>query len=214
MICQRCLQRATKRSAPSFLAKSTQSSPLLSSAGRSFSQTLRYRAAAESAQTETPPSAGSDGAAIPPATVGDKAATKTTPLSSVPAGTVLKGLNFLKNKTDPVALEDAEYPAWLWKVLEKKEDSAKKDAVEGDLFAKSKKQRQRAAKALRRQAAQNPDSLVPKIPLYEQSIDLPRGDGTIDGAKDAAGKRKELTQSMRNMRRNKIKEANFLKGMN
>lgn len=59
-------------------------------------------------------------------------------VSSVPAGTVLKGLNFMKNKQDPVALEDHEYPAWLWTALEKKADAmgSGKEA-EGDLFCAS-----------------------------------------------------------------------------
>jgi large subunit ribosomal protein L54 len=59
--------------------------------------------------------------------------------SSVPAGTVLKGLNFMKNKQDPVAMEDHEYPDWLWEVLaEKKEAASSKGAdAEGDLFCKS-----------------------------------------------------------------------------
>lgn len=58
--------------------------------------------------------------------------------SSVPAGTVLKGINFMKNAQDPIALEDGEYPAWLWSVLDKK-DGAKdgEDAGEGDLFCES-----------------------------------------------------------------------------
>src|SRR6202000_2030635 len=42
--------------------------------------------------------------------------------SSAPAGTVLKGLNFMKNKQDPIALEDEEYPAWLWGVLAEAKD--------------------------------------------------------------------------------------------
>jgi large subunit ribosomal protein L54 len=37
--------------------------------------------------------------------------------SSVPAGTPLKGLNIYKGKDDPVAMEDTEYPDWLWGVL-------------------------------------------------------------------------------------------------
>lgn len=58
--------------------------------------------------------------------------------SSVPAGTVLKGLNFFKNKQDPLALEDNEYPDWLWGVLAEAE--AKKGGegeAEGDLFGMS-----------------------------------------------------------------------------
>ncbi|WVW78414.1 hypothetical protein I302_100368 [Kwoniella bestiolae CBS 10118] len=38
--------------------------------------------------------------------------------SSVPAGTKLTGLSILKDKPDPVALEDEEYPPWLWTLLE------------------------------------------------------------------------------------------------
>lgn len=40
--------------------------------------------------------------------------------SSVAKGTVLKGINVLKQGTDPVAKEDHEYPDWLWKLLEPK----------------------------------------------------------------------------------------------
>jgi len=79
--------------------------------------------------------------------------------------------------------------------------------------AKSKKQRRLAAKALRRQQALNPDMLEPKIPMYEQSIDLPAGDVTLAGNKDALNARGELTHAMRKHRRSKIKEGNFLKAM-
>ena len=54
--------------------------------------------------------------------------------SSIPAGQVLKGLNFLKNAQDPVALEDEEYPEWLWSALERKGEGEKGEGVEGDLF--------------------------------------------------------------------------------
>lgn len=54
--------------------------------------------------------------------------------SSVPAGTPLKGLNFYKNKTDPVAMEDSEYPSWLWTALTP--EGKKEEAAEGDLFCK------------------------------------------------------------------------------
>ena len=59
----------------------------------------------------------------------------------------------------------------------------------------------------------NPEMLQPKIPLYEQSIDLPAGDGTLHGAIEAGGARQELTKAMRENRRAKIKEANFLKAL-
>lgn len=82
-----------------------------------------------------------------------------------------------------------------------------------DVLAKSKKQRRLAAKALKKQQLLNPESLAPKIPLYEQSIDLPGADGTIEGNKVAYKAQEELTRAMREKRRSKIKEDNFLREM-
>jgi len=126
----------------------------------------------------------------------------------------LKGLNFIKGKQDPVALEDSEYPAWLWTILNKKEDSEAASGVnEGDLFSKSAKTRRKAAKALRKQNLLDPDRMAPKIPIYEQSIDLPGGDGSPTGAVKAEAARDELTKAMRGKRRSAIKEDNFLRAM-
>jgi large subunit ribosomal protein L54 len=44
-------------------------------------------------------------------------------------------LNFYKDKQDPVAMADEEYPAWLWKVLDKTSgDAAGAKVDEGDLY--------------------------------------------------------------------------------
>ena len=51
------------------------------------------------------------------------------------------------------------------------------------------------------------------MPLEQQSINLPSGDGTLDGALHAFGARQDLTQAMRQARKKAIKEANFLKSM-
>ena len=51
------------------------------------------------------------------------------------------------------------------------------------------------------------------MPLYEQSVDLPAGDGSVRGALKAGEAREELTRKMREKRRGSIKEENFLKGM-
>lgn len=106
-------------------------------------------------------------------------------------------------------MEDSEYPEWLWTILQRQEKKA--ETAAGDLFSKSKKQRRLAAKRLRKEQMLNPP--VPKIPLYEQTIDLPAGDGSLDGNVQAAGARGELTKAMRTKRRGAIKEANFLKAM-
>lgn len=74
--------------------------------------------------------------------------------------------------------------------------------------AKSQKQRRKAAKAARKAAVDNPSSLLPIVPLEQQSIDLPAGnEGEAEQARDA------LRVAMRNARRKGIKEANFLKTM-
>ncbi|WVQ75998.1 hypothetical protein IAR50_005634 [Cryptococcus sp. DSM 104548] len=39
-------------------------------------------------------------------------------ISSCPAGTPLSNLSILKDKPDPVALPDDQYPAWLWTLLD------------------------------------------------------------------------------------------------
>ncbi len=39
-------------------------------------------------------------------------------VSSCPPGTTLSGLNIFKDRADPVALPDEQYPKWLWTILE------------------------------------------------------------------------------------------------
>jgi large subunit ribosomal protein L54 len=51
------------------------------------------------------------------------------------------------------------------------------------------------------------------VHITEQTIDLPRGDGTIQGAVQAGEAREELTKALRQKRRANIKESNFLKAM-
>ncbi|KAK4635644.1 hypothetical protein CLAFUW4_00239 [Fulvia fulva] len=218
MICRQCAQRLARRNTSHITS-------------RAFSQTTSNRAQAVTAQTTTAtnprpndrPAATSTSAAQPfstPLTPApenldlptnkdvDKSKKPLQIQSSVPAGTVLKGLNFMKNKQDPVALEDSEYPPWLWTVLNKSgaESGSGLDA-EGDLFSKSKKQRRIAAKALKKRQLLDPESLVEKVPIYEQSVDLPRD------PRESLGAREQLTKAMRERRRSKIKEDNFLKEM-
>jgi len=85
--------------------------------------------------------------------------------------------------------------------------------MESIYTAKSAKARRMAAKRQRKNAEMHPERSEKKIPIYEQSIDLPAGDGTPQGAAEALGAREHLTQAMRGKRRRDIKEANFLKSM-
>jgi large subunit ribosomal protein L54 len=132
MICHRCLYRASAlRIRPS------------------FTHSLTTSAAAPS--PSSPPATASTSAAQPFSTPLSPAPNATSlgvhlrpkpkiplPISIAPAGTALKGLNFLKGREDPVALPEEEYPEWLWHCL----DAGKKGGDEGvestgDEFCKS-----------------------------------------------------------------------------
>lgn len=56
------------------------------------------------------PSSSADEAAAAP----EGSSRRLHPQSTVSAGTVLRGLNYMKNKPEVLALEDHEYPEWLW----------------------------------------------------------------------------------------------------
>ena len=145
MICRNCLRAAARSRIPEL--PSAQLS-------RFFCASSALRNATAIGATQTAPRQGSPGSHNPPAATptstaqpfsgpltpsakkqAPKESTKSHPLvkSSVPAGTPLKGLNFLKNQTDPIAMDDSEYPPWLWTILERQEK--KGDAAgAGDLF--------------------------------------------------------------------------------
>ncbi|KAK8902843.1 hypothetical protein QC760_008345 [Botrytis cinerea] len=139
---------------------------------------------------------------------------KSTPLptSSIPAGTILQGLNFLKGRDDPVALKEEEYPEWLWHCLDEKKAADGGATAGGDEFSKSKKLRRAAAKARRKaeeRALLSGDTslLEVKVPLQQQSVDLSsEGEAALE-------QRGDLVKAMRKERRAKIKEGNYLKGM-
>lgn len=56
-------------------------------------------------------------------------------VSGTVAGTPLRHINYLKGKTDPIALEDSEYPDWLWTLLASSKTAATADGeAVGDLY--------------------------------------------------------------------------------
>ncbi len=103
---------------------------------------LSNQAVAESPSTKARGRTGNDAASpggVPAATSTSAAQPFSTPLtpspqaagitaarpkpakaikSLIPAGAPLRGLNYLKDRNDPVALPDAEYPEWLWTCIE------------------------------------------------------------------------------------------------
>ncbi|KAI8377026.1 mitochondrial ribosomal protein L37-domain-containing protein [Choanephora cucurbitarum] len=83
----------------------------------------------------------------------DATTTTTRKPSAAPKGTVLKGLQYIKDKPEPVALDDSEYPEWLWDLLDEKKQKQKttkpvnrqyhrkqnRDAIKAMNFMKDKK---------------------------------------------------------------------------
>ncbi|KAL4782041.1 mitochondrial ribosomal protein L37-domain-containing protein [Aspergillus varians] len=144
-----------------------------------------------------------------------KAAVERPPSSCIP-GTQLSGLNYFKNKPEVVALEDSEYPEWLWSLL----DSSKKEAKKGgvDPSTLNKKQRKRYEKKMAARAA----TLPVQIPIHHQATDITPATYNRDGkvpedllveAAESLETRSEITKSAREARRKAIREANFLSGL-
>ncbi|KAF4781887.1 hypothetical protein HER10_EVM0004690 [Colletotrichum scovillei] len=219
MICRTCMRRGAS-AIPRFQAPRASSLLVrpfsLSAPSRNAAEAPAAAAAAPAAPAATdakdaPPKLFSSTADVPEA---------AAPISSCPPGTVLNGLNYFKNKTDPVALPDEAYPDWLWTVLESKSEAVEStDDLAAEMFSKSKKQRKAAAKkqkALEAKVLASGDleALAPKVPLPQQSINLPgEKGGDVEHNLEAATKRDELRKAMRKDRKAKIKESNYLKSM-
>lgn len=139
MICTRCFSRRTPAFARAFTTTPSRlSTPI--TAETSTTATPRSPSGAPAA-TSKPGVAQPFSTPLTPAAAPAPSAKASAPKvqSSVPAGTVLKGLNFYKDKQDPVAMADEEYPAWLWRVLDKTSaDQAGVVVDEGDLYGMSK----------------------------------------------------------------------------
>ena len=146
MICRRCLLHAAKRDASFHTSRSISSSTFRAAEAVSAQVTTATNPRPHGKPAATSTSAAqpfSEPLAYSPQLTEDlpiERGQSKKPLkvqSSVPAGTVLKGLNFMKNKQDPIALEDHEYPEWLWGVLEKRVDGGKAgEEGDGDLFCR------------------------------------------------------------------------------
>jgi len=137
MICRQCLLRAL-RSQPKQQFRQFTSTARRNEAQQSMTE---HQAAKPSPRTTTSSSAAqpfSTPPSISSTAHGIDGKSKTQPpivMSSVPAGTPLKGLNFIKGKTDPVAMEDSEYPEWLWRILEDKKVE-EETGTDADIYCK------------------------------------------------------------------------------
>ncbi|KAK5189596.1 hypothetical protein LTR92_010498 [Exophiala xenobiotica] len=126
------------------------------------------------------------------------------PKSSVPGGAVLHGLGYTKAQPKITAMEDDEYPDWLWTLLDDKKATLGGEKV--DLSAMTNKQRTRYEKKQARLLEDTPKT----VPVHEQSKDLT---GPEDDAIVSLQRRQEITKSARGARRRSIRESNFLKSM-
>ncbi|RAK84077.1 hypothetical protein BO79DRAFT_240729 [Aspergillus costaricaensis CBS 115574] len=145
-----------------------------------------------------------------------KKAAVERPPSSCAAGQKMNGLNYFKNKPDVVALEDAEYPEWLWSLLD---DSKKNKTATGgvDPSTLNKKQRKRYEKKMAARAA----TLPPQIPIHHHATDITpaayNADAipadVLEAAAESLDKRTEIRRSAREARRKGIREDNFLRGL-
>ena len=130
MICHRCLQRLARRD----VVTST-SNAIVHLRPRPFSHSASPRSPPVAVET-TSASSSTSNTTSPPETITSNKRTAPAVVSSVPEGTPLKGLSFLKTQPDPLARADHEYPEWLWRVLDEQRASGKPDGaeIEGDLF--------------------------------------------------------------------------------
>ncbi|KKK15359.1 hypothetical protein P175DRAFT_097569 [Aspergillus ochraceoroseus IBT 24754] len=235
MICQRCRSSILTRLQPHTVVRSASGSlPFQRSQFRSYSDAKPTVLATPSPPTPrqpagadiTIPSAATPGVSQPLSTPegvqvdansakSPKPAIERAP-SSCPSGSKLQGLNYFKNKPDVLALEDSEYPEWLWSLLDDSKKEAKKGGVDPSTL--NKKQRKRYEKKMAARAA----TLPPQIPVHHHATDITpaaynRGEGAPrDSLLDAAEsleKRGEITKSAREARRKAIREANFLRGL-
>ncbi|KAI9751767.1 MAG: hypothetical protein M4579_005898 [Chaenotheca gracillima] len=238
MICNRCVRRSLQLRCSQTPRRSFSLTPDRRASKDKPAISPNTTSTAQGRQPSGAPSATSTSAAQPfstPLTPSPKSAgikgTPTTsskpdvaapppPKSSVLAGTPLQGLGYLKSRQDPLAMEDHEYPDWLWTCLEsgksgKEEAAATRAADIADLYSNSTKARQAASRRMRKQEALNAHKLAPDVPVHERSTDLKWNDdsGNVEGTREAREAREEVTGALRSARRQAIKQSNFLKSM-
>ncbi|KAF1817582.1 hypothetical protein P152DRAFT_478533 [Eremomyces bilateralis CBS 781.70] len=200
MICDRCLLRASR----SLTRVSIHDAPRAFTASMIPRQSLiarRFASTDSSSQPTTTSTTSSD-------TTSPKSAIA---LSSVPAGTPLKGINYLKSASDPLALADDAYPPWLWTLLSSTNASTLADPASEIDPTMPRKQKKKLLKKIAKERAAGKEEAT--VPVYEQTVDLPEGDGSVEAGERARKEREGLRRALRGKNRAGIKEANYLKTM-
>ena len=137
MICQRCLYRLqVSRISPKRFASTTATTAKAStsSAPRGPSRGSHEGAPAATSTSAAQPFSTPLSPSIP--TLSSSAASELEAIvSSIPAGTPLKGLGYLKGKDPPLAKEVHEYPSWLWGLLSEGNEGKNEDGEDlGDTY--------------------------------------------------------------------------------
>lgn len=138
MLCQRCrtslLSRLPFRQQGSTSLQASRCTTLVP-----YRQSLRHYSAPASGNPSSPQSSSTPSVALPsvalpsvapPSLSAPVTLTRNEPsrvMSGTPAGTKLKGINYMKNKPEVFALEDHEYPDWLWGLLDEAKARSKAD---------------------------------------------------------------------------------------
>ena len=132
MICQRCTYRLNLLSKPGrFSVRSI--STTLARSSPSDSPPATSTSAAQPFSTPFTPSP-SKTPTIPPGSLAKPQ--EPAIVSSVAAGTPLKGLGYIKGQEAPLAKEDNEYPNWLWGLLGTGTQGGEAEGEVGDAFGK------------------------------------------------------------------------------
>ena len=136
MICQRCTRLLS-----SSLLRSTSLRPISTTSGLLHPENPPPATSTSAAQPfSTPftpsPSKTPDLPSSPNSTNNAASKGPAHPPSSVPAGTPLRGLGYIKGQEGPVARKDSEYPDWLWGLLGPKPGDITEEGMSGDAFGK------------------------------------------------------------------------------
>lgn len=159
----------------------------------------------------------------------EKAPAKPDAQSVAPAGTVFTGLSIYKDKPDPVAKPDSEYPSWLWDLLEDPAVVSSKTLIAGDVDttgmskgearAAYKRSAKLARQQLKKQQAAEAKEAARLLNMTPQQKAAAQAKAAAKAAKDALPKtptqvhEEELKtrRTLRKKNRASIKASNFVR---
>ncbi|KAJ1028422.1 hypothetical protein NDA16_001589 [Ustilago loliicola] len=131
-------------------------------------------------------------------------AAKTSSLpSAAPPGTVLKGVSIYKDKADPVALQDNEYPPWLFKLLDDPSIASSSSLASIEMAGMSKGE---ARAAQKRQSKVLRAAQLAKEKAKAKAAERAAKTASTETAKDTTAE-KEVTLTSEQQRANEMAKA-------